>query len=584
MNVTERSVKNSSRLGLRILFVIVTLGMLITHQQALGQQLRLHSDTSNTQFLSTPRKAVHTFLHWQQEGHKQPHLVIQTMQLAQNRPDEQKLELAKKLLSVLDARGLIIRYEQIPAQPAYTDSLSGLHQYILFPSLPEVYLVRHNGQWMFSKATIEHIPELYREHFSAVMDTILNSLPQGFHQQWMGLMVWQYAAIFVWIILGLIIQKLFTYFLENYGRRAAQTSRTIWDDRLIHEIERPLGLVVIMIFFWLTYTNLMLDVTVNYYLSTFFEIAVSAAFIWLLYNLSNVLSDYLSSLTGKTESKLDDQLVPLIRKTLKIFIVILGVLFVLQNHGINVASLLAGLGLGGLAFALAARDTLANFFGSITIFLDKPFQIGDWIKTQSVEGTVEEVGFRSTRIRTFHNSLISVPNANMADAEVDNLGLREFRRIKSTINLTYSTTPEQMEAFVEGIKAIIKANSNFRQDFYEVHFNNFGAHSLEVLVYCFLKVETWSDELQQRHNFFIEIVRLAKQVGVEFAFPTQTLHVDSFYGDEPREAGTPRSEDELAEAIYAFGPDGKLGRPEGINLEKNGEKIDFGASLKRSGS
>ncbi|MGM0587652.1 MAG: mechanosensitive ion channel family protein [Bacteroidota bacterium] len=568
------------RSGLYIVFLFAPLFLFAQPTTSIGPSQEIGPE----KLLQSPRRSVHTFLHWQQEGHRKPNLVIQTMRLATNTTQQERLELAQKLRMVLDARGLIINYEAIPNQEAYVDTLSGLHQYILFDALPEVYLVRQDSMWVFSKATIDRIPSLYRAHFSWAMDFMLEHLPDVFSTTYLGLQLWQFGAILLLIILGLILRKLFEFFIHQYALKLARKSETTWDDQLLYHIERPAGFTLLMTFFWLFYTNIQLSVTTNYYLSTFLEIAVSGGLVWLLYNLSNVLSDYLTELTADTESKLDDQLVPLIRKSLKVFIVVLGILFILQNNGINVASLIAGLGLGGLAFALAARDTLANLFGSITIFLDKPFQIGDWIKTPTVEGTVEEVGFRSTRIRTFHNSLISVPNAKMADAEVDNLGLREYRRLKTVLNLTYDTSPKQMEAFVEGIKAIITANEYMRQDFYEVHFYNYGAHSLDVLVYCFFDVETWSEELQQRHNFFLEIMRLAQQVGVEFAFPTQTLHVDSFFGDQPRRAAADRTEEELVAAATAFGPNGALSNPNGPILKKDGQPIDFAASLKRSGS
>lgn len=300
-------------------------------------------------------------------------------------------------------------------------------------------------------------------------------------------------------------------------------------------------------------------------------------FVWLFYNLADVFAKYMTVITSRTENTLDDQLVPLIRKTLRFFIVVMGVILILQNNGYNVASLIAGLGIGGLAVALAAKDTLANFFGSVTIFVDKPFRIGDWIKVGNVEGTVEEVGFRTTRVRTFYNSLISVPNSNIATTDIDNLGMRKYRRFRTMLNLTYSTTPLQMEAFVEGIKAIVKANSHFRQDYFEVHFNNMGAHSLDVLVYVFFDVPDWSTELQQRHNFLLEILRLADEVGVEFAFPTQTLHVDSVHSNEPRKVGEDRTEEELAAGVTAFGPGGEKGNPQGMRIFKDGKEIDFGA-------
>ena len=193
---------------------------------------------------------------------------------------------------------------------------------------------------------------------------------------------------------------------------------------------------------------------------------------------------------------------------------------------VELRALLTGLGIGGLAFALAAKETLANFFGSVMIFVDRPFQIGDWIVVNGAEGIVEEVGFRSTRIRTFYNSVISVPNAVFTDAKIDNYGQREYRRTVCTLNLTYDTTPEQIQAFCEGIRAIIIANAHTRKDYYEVHMSGFGAHSLDVMVYFFFKVDSWTAELRERHNVYLEIMRLAGDLGVCFAFPTQTLHVD----------------------------------------------------------
>lgn len=527
--------------------------------------------------LTNPQRAVHTFLHWQQAGHQNMERVITTLKLAGG-DAEQKAELASQLLKVLDARGLLIEYNKIPTDPNYTDSLSGMQQYILFQSLPEVYLTKTaQNEWVFSEATVQIIPDLYANTFSVWFTFFVDNLPDWAYNEWLGVKIWQYLAVFLWLLSGLILMKIFNFFLDNYVRRVALKTKFTWDDDLIDSIEKPAGYIFLLTFFFLTFSNLQFSVTISHFLSVSLEIALSVTFVWLFYNLADVFSKYLGVLTSKTETALDDQLIPLIRKTLRFFVIVMGVIAILQNNGYNVASLIAGLGIGGLAVALAARETLSNFFGSLTIFLDRPFKIGDWIKTGNVEGTVEEVGFRSTRIRTFYNSLVSVPNSNLANTDIDNLGLRKYRRLKTVLNLTYSTTPEQMEAFVEGIKAIVKANKNFRQDYYEVHFNSFGAHSLDVLVYVFFDVPDWTTELQQRHNFFLEILRLAKEVGVEFAFPTQTLHMDSFYKDEPRKVGEERTEEELASAIYEFGPDGKKGKPDGIRIFRAGEEVDFGA-------
>lgn len=533
-------------------------------------------NNNSTSTLATPQKAVHTFLHWQQTGHQDFDKVVTTMKLA-NVSKEEKIDLATELKKVLDARGLLVEYDAIPNSREYVDSLSGMQQYILFDALPEVYLTKEGNEWVFSEATIKQIPELYRNTFSSLVEAVVNELPDSIKSTWLGLQIWQYIAIFFWLLIGLVFRKIFEFIIDNYIHRLAKKTSFSWDDDLIDGVEKPAGFIF-LIFFWLaTFTNLQLSVTVNLYLSTILEIVASLGFIWLFYNLADVFSKYLGVLTSKTDTKLDDQLVPLIRKTLRFFVLVMGVILILQNNGYNVASLIAGLGIGGLAVALAARDTLANFFGSVTIFIDKPFRIGDWIKVGDVEGTVEEVGFRSTRIRTFYNSLVSVPNSNISNNDVDNLGMREYRRLLTTLNLTYSTSPEQMEAFVEGIKAIVKSNSHFRQDFYEVHFNAFGAHSLDVMVYVFFKVPDWSTELQQKHNFFLEVLKLAQEVGVEFAFPTQTLHVDSFYKDDPRQVGDSKTEEELAASVTEFGPNGVNSNPDGLRIFKDGKEVDFGS-------
>jgi MscS family membrane protein len=201
------------------------------------------------------------------------------------------------------------------------------------------------------------------------------------------------------------------------------------------------------------------------------------------------------------------------------------------------------------------------------IFLDRPFQIGDWIVIGEVEGVVEEVGFRSTRIRTFYNSLVTVPNAKFTESNIDNLGQREYRRCFVALNVTYDTTPDQMQAFVEGIRAIIQSNEFTRKDYYEVHMSAFGAHSLDVMVYFFFKVDSWSEELRPRHNVFLEIVRLAQELRVEFAFPTQTFHVDYVRAPgQPRALAEPPPPPELANVVRAFGPTGDRARRAGTRI------------------
>ncbi|MEY2958178.1 MAG: hypothetical protein RLZZ01_746 [Actinomycetota bacterium] len=245
----------------------------------------------------------------------------------------------------------------------------------------------------------------------------------------------------------------------------------------------------------------------------------------LAHRLVDVVVDVLQRRAELTESRLDDGLVPLLRTVLRLFVLGVGVIFALQNLDVDVSSLLTGLGLGGLAFALAAQDTARNLFGGVTVFVDKPFEIGDWIEVDGIEGTVEAVGFRSTRIRTFYNSQVTVPNGRLVDTGVDNMGRREWRRYKTNLGIGYHSSTDQVEEFVEGLRDLIRGRDGFRQDYFIVEFIGFGESSLDVMLYCFIGAEDWNAELRARHLLNLDIMRLAERVGVEFAFPTRTVHL-----------------------------------------------------------
>ena len=281
--------------------------------------------------------------------------------------------------------------------------------------------------------------------------------------------------------------------------------------------------------------------------------------ILLAYRAIDVVVDALGRRATETETKLDDTLVPLLRTTLRLFVTVVGALFVLQNLDVDVSSLVTGLGLGGLAVALAAQDTVRNMLGGVTIFADKPFEVGDWVVVDGIEGTVETVGFRSTRVRTFYNSLVSVPNGNLIDAGIDNMGRRRWRRYKTTLGVGYHTTPDQMQAFVEGIRAIIQANPGMRQDYYIVEFHGFGATSLDVLVYCFIDAADWNEELRTRHVFNLDIMRLAVSLQVDFAFPTQTLHIAQMPG-RPQQLPDVPDRERLRAIVDSYGPNGANGQ------------------------
>ena len=249
----------------------------------------------------------------------------------------------------------------------------------------------------------------------------------------------------------------------------------------------------------------------------------------------DALGAWATKKAGKTESSLDDILVPLGRKTLKVLVIAMGAVNLAPLLGLHITPLLGALGVGGIGFAFAAQNTLENLFGSVTVVLDRPFSVGDWVQIDGVDGSVEEVGLRSTKRPHLLQLLGQYP-----ERQIDHRYRRQLRRtqlpkVQSNSWPRYETSPEQMEAFCSGVKALVMDRTDTRKDVCYVELNSFGDSSLNVLLYMFFDCETWADELRGRHELMLDILRLAQGLGVEFAFPTQTLHIgdQALAGDRP---------------------------------------------------
>ena len=278
----------------------------------------------------------------------------------------------------------------------------------------------------------------------------------------------------------------------------------------------------------------------------------------ILLRLIAIVGDFLFEKAEATETRLDDQLIPMIRQTANVFVVLVGTLFVLSNLDVNVGALIAGLGIGGIAVALAAQDSLRNLFGGIMILADRPFQVGDWIVIGDVEGTVEKVGFRSMRIRTFKSSLVTVPNQRVTDTNVDNMGLRHYRRYDTTLHLPLDTPPEVVQAFCEGVRALLRANTLVRQDYYFCELERIGDSTLDVLMYCFFEAPDWNAELRAKHILNLDVLRLARTLGITLSPPASTVRLDGWLGGA-KERHAPTRE-ELAAAGAGFGLAGAAGQ------------------------
>ncbi len=513
---------------------------------------------------NSPYAATESLFGWLQPDTNRPDLAARCLDPRGRTPEELQ-RVARHVKAVYDAKALFVEVDKLSKESSWVDPDTGLARFAPHPGLPDVVVERQaDGQWRWTADSLDRIEALYGKLFSVLDDETISHLPSWLRGRIFGLQFWQYLALMAMLLLGVVVYKAITFVVARRVQRLAERFGSKWASTVVTVLSSPLAITIMGGVFWLSYPVLRLPVQATVVINLLIRTLIIFSIVWAAYRLTDVMADILGSKAAETDTKLDDQLIPLVRKSLKLLIVVAGLLLILQNLNINVASLLAGLGIGGLAVAFAAKDTLANFFGSIMIFLDRPFQIGDWIVVDGVEGIVEEVGFRSTRIRTFYNSLICIPNSRFTDRPIDNYGERRYRRIFTTLGVSYDTTPEQMQAFVEGIRAIIRANPYTRKDYYEIHMSGFGASALEVMVYFFFELPTWTDELRERHNVFLEIIRLAKDLNISFAFPTQTLHVESLAKPgEPRQVPPPKPVSEMSDIVLAYGPGGVKARPHG---------------------
>ena len=268
------------------------------------------------------------------------------------------------------------------------------------------------------------------------------------------------------------------------------------------------------------------DFNLVQYIGKGFNLLLLITIFWIINRSIDFVGFKLKNKASETESKVDDQLIPFAIDIAKVLTIVLGVVMILGNvFDVNVTALITGLGIGGVAFALASKESLENLLGSFTIFFDKPFTVGDTVNLGGVTGTVEKVGFRSTRIRTFDKSVVTVPNKNIISTELDNLGARPVRRVKFNIGLTYDTSIENIKNIVDDIQKLIDDHPMTNQEG-KVRFLNFGTSSLDIMVLYYVDSPDWEVliDAQQKINF--DIIEIVNKYKCEFAFPSTSVYIE----------------------------------------------------------
>lgn len=336
---------------------------------------------------------------------------------------------------------------------------------------------------------------------------------------------WKWIALAASIFLVLVINKFARILLFKLKRRMhIADERTFFSYFMQQNVEKGLSWIFSALVGMALVENLELPPNFEKYLLLLLKVTLGLHLLRLAYFAADASGLLIDHWAHKKQSQIGDQLAPLATKSLKIMVIIIGSLVILQNFGVNVTAILAGLGLGGVALAFAAQDTVSNFFGTITILLDSPFRVGDHVKIIDVEGTIEEVGFRSTRIRSLSNSVITLPNSVVAKEKIDNITERRgICRFRHVLGFTYATTPEQIEHFCQQVRYHLKQDPRINQDRVAIQFNELAESSQNVLITFHFLVQPHEFEPEILQKYLLEMVKLAQGSKLDFAFPTRTL-------------------------------------------------------------
>jgi MscS family membrane protein len=476
---------------------------------------------------TTPYFSLQYFLYFQEGDHAD--LGKSARIFGQKTTSKEAENLAYQLKATLNGRGLRIPMERVPKQPDFLDSATMEHKYQLFPDrLPDIFLEKNGDRWYMSEYSQLMIPKLYEATYPYLVIQLKEWLPGRDTDTFGGIKVWQ------WIGLLSLLPALALLYLALYYLCYLITH--LLSDRYIHELRekearkkrlaRFTSLWLVMGLFLLFFPSLMFSVQVNSAVIATVQIVRTIILIFVFLKASDIVFLYVRKYVENTPGKLDDQVLPIVEKLVDFIIILGGIFYILNQLDVNITALIAGVSIGGLALALAAQDTVKNIIGSAMIFIDKPFQVGDYIETSQYAGTVEEVGFRSVRLRNIDRSVISVPNGNVANDTIVNLGLRPMRRIQLTIGITYNTPPDHVQLFVETLRQMVERHPNTSKTDYLIYFHDLGASSFNIFFRVYIFAATFAEELAIREELVFGIIELAENIGVSFAFPSTSVYIE----------------------------------------------------------
>jgi MscS family membrane protein len=333
-----------------------------------------------------------------------------------------------------------------------------------------------------------------------------------------------HAISLVLLLIALLARRIVTRLFFPALRRLAARTETTLDDKMFPALEGPAAALVVIFGLFSALRVLKLPAAADHYLGAGSQVAFSLVVFWGLWRAFAALLDHLDEV-ARERSLGVAAFMPWIRKTLLTGFVVVAALLTFQSLGFDVKAVLAGLGIGGLAFALAAQDTLANIFGAIVVAVDQPYTVGETVRIGANVGVVEDIGLRSTRIRLLDKSLMVIPNKTVAADTITNLSRFTGRRVEQVLALTYASRPEQLEELVPAIRALLEGRAEVEPKSVQVAFRDFSASSLDIWLAYEARDSDFRLGLQLRQEVNLALLRLVAARGLAFAYPTQTLEV-----------------------------------------------------------
>ena len=341
--------------------------------------------------------------------------------------------------------------------------------------------------------------------------------------QWFGNELWKYLFSLIYIFLAFYVSKLADFLTRVWLKKWSNRTETKFDDLLLDLLNGPVKVVLFVIFLRIGLDVFKWPDMVQKVLTKGFTIVVACSLTYMVLKLIDLLMGYWKRRTTDGDRTFDEQLFPIVRKTLKLFVIVVAALVTLTNIGIDVTAAIASLSIGGLAVGLAAQDTLANLFGAVSVFVDKPFRIGDRIQLDNMDGTVETIGLRSTRVRNQNGHLITIPNKMMANAAITNITSRPNIKTEMNIGITYDTPADKVRRALKILEEVYRGHA-MTSDLL-ISFNKFADSSLNLLVVHWWNSTDFKAYLAGMQELNLTIKERFDAEGISFAFPTQTLYV-----------------------------------------------------------